>query len=153
MLLSVRQGEALDEKPAPGGEPRDLKSNEPPFKLPACQQAPCFGYAPMPSGFDNSPCSRQSLEGTSSTSLEQTAVPGMQTLQTHTDSMRPFEQPGIDPAPGVGFQRIQIMVSSMSSLNIPAKVAACLLPSALELATDPSRWLLAGEHGNVDALC
>ncbi|KAK9864080.1 hypothetical protein WJX84_004886 [Apatococcus fuscideae] len=38
-------------------------------------------------------------------------------------------------------------MNSMTHLFIPAKVASYLLPSALELATDPGRWLLAGPNG------
>lgn len=49
-----------------------------------------------------------------------------------------------EPANNGGFERVDVSINSMTHLFVPAKVASCLLPSALELATDPGRWLLAG---------
>ena len=58
--------------------------------------------------------------------------------------MKPTLLPKPDVAPAGGFERVEVSLNSTTHLFVPAKVASYLLPSALELATDPGRWLLAG---------
>ncbi len=85
-----------------------------------------------------SPC----LEGSSSSNLD---LKALQPLQPHTLKMKPSALAQANTANGDGFHKIEITINSTRSLLIPADVASHLLPSALELATDPGRWLHAGK--------
>ncbi|KAK9841440.1 hypothetical protein WJX74_005905 [Apatococcus lobatus] len=86
------------------------------------------------------------LEGSCSTSLDKERSCQPVSAIPNLHSMKPTLVPKPEAIAG-GFERVEVSMNSMTHLFIPAKVASYLLPSALELATDPGRWLLAGPNG------